>query len=188
MTLALEIAAAVCGDATYRVTVCFPGTPQNATCTYSIQSGASFGSTFEEEDPLQFQQQECPMGLLFARPCTQLTGSMTIAFGPCTQNDIPAPQQANNTLDVAAWMDIMGLRKVEVRSQTNSHKRASPLPPPCARTAGADWPPLPSSLHPYPHLSSRLPSSFTGKGRSTCLQVLHVRGDKCKRHMRRDAG
>lgn len=89
--------------------MCFPGTPQNATCTYSLQTGTS-----PDEDLEQAQQQSCPQGFLFQQPCDRLLGSMTIAFGKCNLNDPVVERRENNTLDVAIWMDVLGLRKLQV--------------------------------------------------------------------------
>lgn len=43
-----------------------------------------------------------------------MPGSMNIAFGKCNAADPPVEQRLDNTLDVAFWIDIMGLRKIEV--------------------------------------------------------------------------
>lgn len=100
---------AACGDESYRVTLCFPGTPQNATCTFSIQSGSA-----PELHSLQSLQGECPMANLFQHDCLSLRGAITVAFGPCTIDSEPVVRGQNNTLDVADWMNVLGLRKLRV--------------------------------------------------------------------------
>lgn len=59
-------------------------------------------------------QQACPQGLLFQQKCTSMPGSMQIAFGRCNADDPPIEQRLDNTLDVAFWIDVMGLRTIEV--------------------------------------------------------------------------
>ena len=44
----------------------------------------------------------------------RMPGSMNIAFGKCNDTDPSMEQRLDNTLDVAFWIDVLGLRKIEV--------------------------------------------------------------------------
>ena len=41
---------------------------------------------------------------------------MNIAFGKCNAADPAVEQRLDNTLDVAFWIDVLGLRTIEVGS------------------------------------------------------------------------
>ena len=100
---------AECGDDTYRLTLCFPGSPQNATCSYILQANAT-----GEEDTSHEPQKPCPKDLIFDQKCMSIPGTVFLALGPCNSLDVPEQQGADNSLDVAAWIDVMGLRTTQV--------------------------------------------------------------------------
>lgn len=101
--------SAVCGNTQYRITLCFPGTPENATCTYTLQSNA----TTDEIAP-HLQQLPCPEEPIFETSCLELNGILYVAFGPCNSVDVPEEPTAYNSLSINDWMETLGLSTIEV--------------------------------------------------------------------------
>ena len=93
------------------MTLCFPGTPQNATCAYHVETNAT-----TPEITAQLPPQPCPQDFLFDHPCKTLVGTVYFAFGPCNVDDVPEEPMANNTMDVSGWIKQLGLGSVEVSS------------------------------------------------------------------------
>lgn len=100
---------AVCGGADTRLTLCFPGTPDEATCVYHVISNYSSKAL-----PTSTQLRNCPQKPLFGGPCQSLPGTLYIAYGPCNSDDTVLPANATDSLAVSDWLDVLGINSIQV--------------------------------------------------------------------------
>ena len=104
---------AVCGNEAYKVTLCFPGSLQNATCVYSITQNYTF-TPVGFSVPLVIQV-PCTSGPIFqGGACKVLPGLLSIAFGPCNAGDDVPVATPENTRPVVDWLQFLGLGQIQV--------------------------------------------------------------------------
>ena len=105
----MDLLHAVCGGINAQVTLCFPGSPEEATCVYNIISNYTPGDLSTSTE-----LRSCPMEPLFGEECYSLPGTLNIAYGPCNSYTPGLPQNATNTLPVSEWLDVLGMNSLKV--------------------------------------------------------------------------
>jgi hypothetical protein len=103
---------AVCGDMRYKVTVCFPGSMEIASCSYSVNQNFTYGPITALGPSVV--QLPCPRTPIFGQSCEFLPGTLYIAFGPCNSGDEVPIATPENTLPVETWLQKIGLDQVQV--------------------------------------------------------------------------
>ena len=103
----------MCGDEGYKITLCFPGSLQNATCTYSITQNYTF-TPVGYSVPLVVQVPCIRQPIFQGGACNVLPGVLNIAFGPCNARDVVPAATPQNTLPVKEWLQRLGLSQIQV--------------------------------------------------------------------------
>ena len=103
----------MCGNEDYKVTLCFPGSLRNATCSYSITQNYTF-TPVGYSVPLVIQVPCTRQPIFTGGACKVLPGLLNIAFGPCNAEDAIPEATPENSLPVVDWLQFLGLGQLQV--------------------------------------------------------------------------